>query len=172
MVKSRAAPSEGDNKFFKSVVSYGKYIPFKWDTTFFLRGTAGNITPYGGTTIPVFERFFVGGIQTMRGFKYGTQARSTLSTGDVIGSTDELYFNAEWIFPVYKPAGLKGFLFFDYGKGFNNTGGFFQALRPAAGFGMRWFSPMGPITVELGFNLNKQTGEKAEVFDFSMGRPF
>jgi outer membrane protein insertion porin family len=172
MVEVAGGVFGGDNKFVKSVASYGKYIPFYWDTTFFLRGTAGNITPYGGTTVPVFERFFVGGIQTMRGFKYGNAGPLDPSTGDVIGALDELYFNTEWIFNVYKPAGLKGFLFFDYGKGFNGTGGFSQALRPAAGFGMRWFSPMGPITVELGFNLHKQPGEQAEVFDFSMGRPF
>ena len=92
------------------------------------------------------------------------------STGDPVGSTKEVYFNNEWIFPVYKPAGLKGFVFLDYGKGFNNT--FFQPLRPAAGFGMRWFSPMGPITVELGLNLNRKSGEKGDVFDFSMGKPF
>jgi outer membrane protein insertion porin family len=162
----------GDNKFVKSVASYGHYIPFYWDTTFFLRGTAGNITPYGGTSVPVFERFFVGGIQNMRGFKYGAAGPLDPSTGDVIGATDELIFNAEWIFPVYKPAGLKGFLFFDYGKGFNGTGGFSESLRPATGFGMRWFSPMGPITVVLGFNLDKKSGERSNVFDFSMGRPF
>ena len=50
------------------------------------------------------------------------RARSTLSTGDVIGALNELYFNTEWIFNVFKPAGLKGFIFFDYGKGFNSTG--------------------------------------------------
>jgi outer membrane protein insertion porin family len=172
MVEVAGGAFAGDNKFVKSVVSYGRYIPFYWDTIFFLRGTAGNITPYGGTTVPVFERFFVGGIQTMRGFKYGQAGPLDPSTGDVIGGTDELYFNTEWIFNVYKPAGLKGFIFFDYGKGFNGTGGFSEALRPAAGFGMRWFSPMGPVTVVLGFNLHKQPGEQAEVFDFSMGRPF
>ena len=71
MVEVAGSVFGGDNKFVKSVVTYGQYIPFYWDTTFFLRGTAGNITAYGGTTVPVFERFFVGGIQTMRGFKYG-----------------------------------------------------------------------------------------------------
>ncbi|MFI5299786.1 MAG: BamA/TamA family outer membrane protein [Polyangiales bacterium] len=45
-------------------------------------------------------------------------------------------------------------------------------LRPAAGFGIRWYSPLGPIRVELGFNLNKKTGERGSVFDFSMGKPF
>jgi outer membrane protein insertion porin family len=167
-----ASPSfGGQNKFVKSVASYGQYIPFKWGTTFFLRGTAGNITGYGGRTVPVFERFFVGGIQTVRGFQYGAAGPLDPATGDVIGALNEMYFNAEWIFNVYKPAGLKGFLFFDYGKGFNNND-FFQSLRPAAGIGIRWFSPMGPITVEIGFNMDRKPGEKVDVFDFSMGRPF
>jgi outer membrane protein insertion porin family len=161
----------GQNKFYKAILSYGQYIPFKWDTTFFLRGTAGNITGYGGKVVPVFERFFVGGIQTMRGFQYGAAGPLDPLTGDVIGALNELYFNTEWIFNIYKPAGLKGFIFFDYGKGFNNNN-FFQSLRPASGIGIRWFSPMGPITVELGFNLDRKSGEKSNVFDFSMGRPF
>ena len=159
MVEVAGSVFGGENKFVKSILSYGKYIPFYWDTTFFLKGTAGNITPYGGTTIPVFERFFVGGIHTMRGFKYGMAGPLDPTTGDVIGATNELIFSSEWIFNVYKPAGLKGFLFFDYGKGFNSTGGFSESLRPAAGFGMKWFSPMGPITVVLGLNLNKKPGE-------------
>lgn len=121
--------------------------------------------------MPVFERFFVGGIQTVRGFQYGAAGPLDPATGDVIGALSELYFNTEWIFNIYKPAGLKGFLFFDYGKGFNNTN-FFQSLRPAAGIGIRWFSPMGPITVEMGFNMDRKPGEKSNVFDFSMGRPF
>ncbi len=163
-------PFGGGNDFVKSVASYGQYIPFYWDSTFFLRGVAGNLTAYGGTTVPIFERFFVGGIQTMRGFEFGMAGPTDPATGDPVGGTNELFFNSEWIFNVYKPAGLKGFFFFDYGKGFDNNSGFIQSLRPAAGLGMRWLSPMGPITVELGFNLNKQNGEKAEVFDFSMGK--
>jgi outer membrane protein insertion porin family len=172
MVEVAGGPFQGDNKFVKSVVSYGRYIPFYWDTTFFLRGTAGNISPYGGTTVPVFERFYVGGIQSMRGFKYGMAGPTDPVTGDVIGALDEFYFNSEWIFNIVKQAGLKGFIFFDYGKGTNSTGIFSQSLRPTAGFGLRWFSPMGPMTVVLGFNLQKRPGEQPEVFDFSMGRPF
>jgi outer membrane protein insertion porin family len=172
MVEVAGGPFGADNKFVKSIISYGRYVPAPYDTTFFLRGTAGNISGYGGTTVPVYERFMVGGIQSMRGFQYGAAGPLDPLTHDVIGATDELYFNNEWIFPVYKPAGLKGFLFFDYGKGFNGTGGFSEGLRPATGFGLRWFSPMGPITIVLGVNLNSKSYEKREVFDFSMGRPF
>jgi outer membrane protein insertion porin family len=165
-------PLAGDNEFTKTVASYGRYFPYKFGSAFFLRGTGGAVRPYGGKTVPVYERFFVGGISSVRGFRYGEAGPLDPSTGDVIGALNELFFNAEWIFPIYQPAGLKGVLFVDYGKGFDDTSGFFSSLRPTAGFGIRWFSPLGPIRLELGFNLNKKTGEKGNVFDFSMGRPF
>jgi outer membrane protein insertion porin family len=162
----------GQNEFVKPILSYGHYFPFKGGTTFFLRGTAGTIRPYGGTTVPVYERFYVGGINTVRGFKYGKAGPVDSQSGDPIGALNELIFNAEWIFPIYRPAGLKGLIFFDYGKGFDNMSGFYQSLRPAAGFGIRWLSPMGPIRLELGFNLDKKPGEQTSVFDFTMGRAF
>lgn len=173
-------PLLGDEKFFKTIISWGRYFPYKWDTTFFLRGTAGTAREYGGVPVPVYDNFFVGGIDTNRGFNYGMAGTLDPSTGDVIGSTNELFFNGEWIFNIFKPAGLKGDIFFDYGKGFDKMIGFVEPLRPAAGFGLRWYSPMGPIRVELGFNLDRNTSpslprlarEPLTVFNFSMGKPF
>ena len=173
-------PLMGDEKFFKTIISWGRYFPYKWDTTFFLRGTAGTARQYGGVPVPVFDNFFVGGIDTNRGFNYGAASTHDPVTGDVIGSTNELFFNSEWIFNIWKPAGLKGDIFFDYGKGFDNMIGFLEPLRPAAGFGIRWYSPMGPIRFELGFNLDRNTSpslprlarEPLTVFNFSMGKPF
>jgi outer membrane protein insertion porin family len=162
----------GDNQFVKSIISYGRYFPSKFGTSFFLRGTAGAVRPYGGKTVPVYERFFVGGISTVRGFKYGEAGPLDPSTDDVIGALNQVVFNAEWIFPIYQAAGLKGVIFFDYGKGFNDMNGFFKSLRPSAGGGIRWLSPLGPIRLELGFNLDKKSGEKGSVFDFTMGRSF
>lgn len=171
-VEYAGGPLAGDNQFVKSIVSYGRYFPWKYNTTFFLRGTAGTIRPYGGKTVPVYERFYVGGINTVRGFNYGEAGPLDPETDDVIGGLNELLFNAEWIFPIYEPAGLKGVLFFDYGKGFDKMSGFYQSLRPTAGIGIRWLSPLGPIRIELGFNLNRKSGEKGHVFDFTMGRMF
>jgi outer membrane protein insertion porin family len=161
----------GENKFVKSILTYGRYFPFKADTTFLLRGTAGMVKEYGGVPVPIYENFYVGGINTVRGFKYGEAGPTDPVSGDVIGGLNELIFNAEWIFPIYPAAGLKGVLFFDYGKGFNDDN-YFQSLRPAAGFGIRWLSPLGPIRLELGFNLDRKSGEQATVFDFTMGRAF
>lgn len=165
-------PFLGDNDFYKVIASYGRYFPYKFGSTFFLRATAGTVRPYSGQDIPVYERFFVGGINTVRGFQYG-EAGPLDETGEVIGAKNELIFNTEWIFPIYQPAGLKGVIFFDAGHGFNEEKGFLlDGIRTAAGLGVRWFSPLGPIRLELGFNLSPKKGERRSVFDFMIGRSF
>lgn len=165
-------PFFGDNEFYKFIASYGRYFPYRFGTAFFLRATAGTVRSYSGQDIPVYERFFVGGMNTVRGFQYG-EAGPLDDTGEVIGAKNELIFNAEWIFPIYQPAGLKGVLFMDAGHGFNTEDGFLlKGIRTGAGLGIRWFSPLGPIRLELGFNLNPKKGERRSVFDFMIGRSF
>ncbi len=168
-------PFAGDNYFHRTVVYYGQFIPAGfWDSTFFLKGTAGVIRPYGGKNLPIYEKFYVGGMNTIRGFKYG-EAGPKDETGEVIGSKNELVFNIEWIFPIYKPAGIKGVVFYDSGAGFDDSKGFMlkdKDMRAGAGFGIRWFSPLGPIRLELGFNLFPKQGESRNVFDFTIGTQY
>jgi outer membrane protein insertion porin family len=45
-------------------------------------------------------------------------------------------------------------------------------MRAAAGFGIRWFSPMGPIRLEWGFNLFPKEGDRSNVFDFAIGTQY
>jgi outer membrane protein insertion porin family len=163
-------PLGGDNDYFKFMAFYGQYFPVKFmDSAIFLKGTMGTIMTYGGTVLPIYEKFYVGGIDTVRGFKYG-EAGPVDYTGQVTGGKNQLYFNAEWIFTVFKPAGIKGVLFYDLGAASDDTSVFqFSDLRSGAGIGMRWLSPMGPIRLELGFNVFPKPGEKRQVFDFSMG---
>jgi outer membrane protein insertion porin family len=166
-------PFGGQSDFYKAIASYARYIPAGfWNSQFFAKGTAGTTRSYGGSFIPVYENFFVGGLQTVRGFKYG-EAGPLDEFGDPVGGSNELFFNFEWIFPVYAPAGLKGIVFFDVGHGFNNDKGFLlDGARTSAGTGIRWFSPFGPVRLEIGFNLNPKKGEKRSVFDFALGSQF
>ena len=61
----------GDNYFVKAIGETSWYFPLPLNTTLNLRGKAGMISPYGGKKLPIYEKFFVGGIQTVRGFEYG-----------------------------------------------------------------------------------------------------
>jgi len=163
----------GQADFYKAIASYSRYIPAGfWDSQFFVRGTAGTTVSYNGSTIPVYENFFVGGLQTVRGFKYGEAGPLDLN-GDPIGGNNQLFFNFEWIFPVYTPVGLKGVIFFDVGHGFTDDKWFLlNGARTSAGTGIRWFSPFGPVRLEIGFNLNPNKGENRSVFDFALGTQF
>jgi outer membrane protein insertion porin family len=166
-------PFSGDNYFYRAIAFYGKYIPAGfWDTTFFLKGAIGTIRTYGGKTLPIYEKFFVGGINSIRGFRYG-EAGPKDEWDEVIGGKNQLIFNTEWIFPIYKPAGIKGVIFFDAGHGFDDTQGFIlKDMKASAGLGLRWFSPMGPIRLEIGFNLFPKKDEKRNVFDFTIGTQY
>jgi outer membrane protein insertion porin family len=66
---------------------------------------------------------------------------------------------------------VRGALFWDIGKGFDKFSDLFP-LKTGMGFGIRWFSPFGPIVVDLGFNPLRKNGEKGVVFDFAAGTGF
>ena len=163
-------PFSGDNNFYSFIGSYGKYFPLKFlESAFFVKGTAGMIRSYSGKEVPIYEKFYVGGLDSIRGFKYG-EAGPLDANGDPMGSENQLFFNFEWIFPIFKPAGLKGLIFFDAGQGFDKIKDF--SLKTTAGAGVRWLSPFGPIRFEFGFNLNPKKGERGSAFDFAIGTQY
>jgi len=156
-----------DNYFVKVAGTTSWFFPLPFNATLNLRGQVGMISPYGGRTLPIYEKFFVGGINTMRGFTYGMAGPK--DTSDVpIGAKKVTVFNTEVIFPLSREIGLQAALFFDVGKGYDNWREI-TPLRFAAGPGIRWYSPFGPIHIDFGINLNRKAGEKRTVLDFTGG---
>jgi outer membrane protein insertion porin family len=83
------------------------------------------------------------------------------------------YSNVEWIFPIVKEIGLKGLVFFDLGNVYTDSETWDVGdLRYSTGLGFRWLSPMGPLRLEWGWNLDPEEGEKQGVWDFSIGGAF
>ncbi len=157
----------GDNTFVKVTGLTSWYFPLPLDSTLNLRGQVGVISAYGGKEVPIYEKFFVGGIHTVRGFEYG-MAGPVDENDEPIGAELMVAFSAEVIFPISRAIGLKGALFFDVGKGFDKWKDI-TPLRFGAGPGIRWFSPFGPIRIDLGFNLDPKKGEKGHVIEFAAG---
>jgi outer membrane protein insertion porin family len=85
-----------------------------------------------------------------------------------------LMFNVEYRFPFIKEQGIIGLVFFDAGNVFTDdpTALTVSGLRLGAGGGIRWFSPVGPIRVEYGFNLDPVPGESSGEWYFTMGGAF
>ena len=162
----------GDNYFYKYIGDAAFFFPVVWETTFAPRARFGVAHSYrAGDPLPVGERFFVGGIQTLRGFSFG-RGGPTAPDGSILGATKELLFNLDYLFPLVPEFKVKGVVFFDYGKGFNDGEPIGLNLRKSAGAGIRWISPFGPLRLEYGFNLNPRTGERSGLFEFSVGSLF
>jgi len=160
----------GDNRFATVIGSFAKYWPLPGNTSFMARGTLGYALGFAGESVPIFERFFLGGLDSLRGF----EARSVgpKQHDDVIGGTKEAILNFEYLFPLMQEAGIRGVVFFDAGNAYRKSEYPFQNLRKSAGFGVRWYSPFGPLRVEWGVNLSPRKDEKTSNFEFSMGNLF
>lgn len=162
----------GTNNFYRFALDGLKYIPLPvWDLRMAFRGRIGMADGYSGSSVPLTELFFVGGINTMRGFQFG-RAGPVTDTGTLAGGNKQLILNTELIFPVLPAAKLNGVLFFDYGKGFAEEESLNFDLRKATGVEVRWISPFGPLRAAWGLKLDRQGREQSSVFEFAVGNVF
>jgi outer membrane protein insertion porin family len=139
--------------------------------------------------VPIDEKFYLGGINTLRGYNGRTVCpviknsifSSTIngegSLSDIyafLGGDTEAYFNAEYQFHIIKEAGLKGVLFIDVGNAYDGLNKMFSRFQLSYGFGFRWFSPMGPLRLEYGIPFNPRAGidKSGGRIEFSMGSFF
>jgi len=162
----------GSNNFFRVSLDGLKYVPFPiWDMRMSLRGRFGIVEGYGGDPVPLTELYFVGGINSVRGFKFG-RAGPVTSSGTLEGGNKQVILNVDVIFPILEGAKLDGVVFFDYGKGFAEVEDLSLDLRPATGLEVRWVSPFGPLRAAWGINLDAKPNEQETVFEFSVGNVF
>ena len=175
----------GQSKFIKAEARTRWYYPFYKSPTFgtFVFSMGGNLgygLGYSGRReLPLFERYFPGGINSIRGFRIlSLGPRNVVSDAfgdthtEAEGGSQQLIFNNEIIFPIVESLGLKGVLFFDAGNAFLAAQGItLNEMRMAAGGGFRWLSPIGPLRIEVGFPINPQPTDDKQTVMFSFGGP-
>ncbi|WP_168194285.1 outer membrane protein assembly factor BamA [Thermodesulfobacterium sp. TA1] len=162
----------GDSNYIKIEGEHQVYVPF-YKFTFHAALGYGYLTEGGARKIPVYERFFLGGINSVRGYKYGDISPRDPDTDDKIGGTRKLYTQLEFIFPLIKHINLNGVVFYDMGNVWDkNTEFQFSDLRKSVGVGLRWLSPFGPLRLEWGYNIDKKPREDSSNFNFSIGGNF
>ncbi len=160
----------GDNKFLKIVGDFSYFQPVIWETVLAGRIEGGYGFGLGDNDFPLFERFYLGGPNSIRSRKF-MQISPVDSSGTRIGGTSEALLNIEYLIPL--GFGIRFATFLDAGNVYGFTKDFdLTDVRKAAGVGLRWQSPFGPIRVDWGFNLDRKTGEKPSEFHFSVGSPF
>jgi outer membrane protein insertion porin family len=163
----------GNVAFTKYLGETGWYMPFPLETVGFLHGKAGYVKKSSGGILPDYERFYLGGINSVRGYDW-REIHVLDEDGNEIGGNKFIQFNAEYIIPILKKQGLVGLVFYDAGNVFNENEDIdLGTLRDSVGFGFRWYSPVGPIRIEYGYKLDVREGEeKGGRWEFSMGAAF
>ena len=162
----------GTEKFVKAQAGHRHFFPLFWGTVFSTNGQIGYVTSTSDDDVSIGERFFLGGIRTLRGFKTREVGPQDPDTDDYRGGEKMAYFNFEYIFPLAQSLGLKGLLFYDTGNVWLDDESYFSDMRSSVGAGIRWLSPLGPLRFEWGYNLSPRDDEKQSVFEFSIGTAF
>jgi outer membrane protein insertion porin family len=135
------------------------------------RAAVGHI--FGGA--PVFERFYGGGIGSVRGFKYRGISPRSKGTDEQIGGEFMIFAGAEYSFPIIGTEGqqLRGVVFLDSGTVEEDFG--IETYRVSAGVGVRWVIPLfGPVPMafDFGFPISKDDDDDDQIFSFSVGWSF
>jgi outer membrane protein insertion porin family len=178
-------PFGGDKDFWKFFGRASHYIPLPRNSVLELRARLGLADPYGDSVkIPIYERFFGGGANTVRGYEERMLGPVDPVTKDPLGGESLIVGNIEYTYPLFDFLKVAGF--YDIGNvwqklkdigssqnafGVINTGGF----KSSFGIGLRLKTPIGPINLDYGIPLDKEPGEerrKSGRFHFSASHGF
>jgi len=211
-----AAPYLGsENEFVRYNATGHFYYPIGAGFVLKLNTSAGYVTSPKSEGVPIFARFFLGGIFDVRGFRLRTIGprlplagsldpnAAPVSNGANIGGNLMYYQNLELEIPLIEKVGVRGVIFTDAGNAWNTESLYCSAargqnkaadgslaqgvypvndpcfsassltnLRTSYGFGIRWFSPLGPLRFEWGFPFKALPYEEKSVFEFTIGNFF
>jgi len=166
----------GDNKYARFILDNTYFHPLYKKLVASTKLTLGYIREVG-QPVPIDEKFYLGGIYSLRGYK--TRSVSPTTTGSdgsivYLGASKEITGNVELTFPLLADVGLKGVVFFDYGNSFNDKATAFNTMLMSYGAGVRWASPIGPLRLEYGFPINPRDkiDNKSGRLEFSIGTLF
>ncbi len=169
-VTNAGGPLGGDAYYTQYGASLFNYFPLPLDVVFAAKGRIGYIQGHDEVkikgemeeVIPLSNRYVLGGINSLRGFRYIGPTNG--GTSDVVGGTNMVVFNFELIFPFIKDSGMKLVVFYDAGNSWDKKYDFGD-LRQSYGAGIRWYSPIGPLRLEYGRII-----DRGELQDDSDGR--
>jgi outer membrane protein insertion porin family len=166
------------NRYIRHEVRAEYYYSIVPDVVFSLTGSGGHILGIFGEDVHLSNRFFIGGAN-LRGFQFGGVGPRDSETDDKLGGNLYYVGSAEVRFPLGLPDELKIF-----GRGFVDAGSLrdidvsgptldeSNGLRVAAGVGLSWLSPLGPLSINLAQAIQKEEKDNTEFFMLSFGTRF
>lgn len=166
----------GDNKFARYIGDTTVFHPVYKKLIFSSKLTLGYVQEAGGP-VPIDEKFYLGGIYSLRGYKARTVSpiNPDRTSGIVYdGGNKQAFGSLELSFPLLPDVGLKAIGFYDYGNSYGENQTMFSSVLMSYGGGIRWASPIGPLRLEYGIPINPRgdIDSKSGRFEFAIGSMF
>ena len=169
----------GDAEYVMGKLGAGYYYPVADGWVLSAVAETGIVSSYGDENVKINERFFLGGTN-LRGFEKAGLGPRDLATDDSLGGNQFYRGTLELKFPVGLPddMGVAGHAFTDAGSlwGIDDAATVDlvdeSSLRLAAGVGLSWRSPMGPVRIDLAQPILKEDYDVDQIFRFSFGTQF
>lgn len=141
-----------------------------------LKTRGGLASSYGDTeNVPIYERFYAGGANTIRGYKERRVGPRDPGSNDPIGGNATIIGNAELTFPIYEKI-IKGAVFYDVGNVWRRTSDLYKlesGFKQGAGAGVRVKTPIGPVKLDVGYPLSDNHNDKKQLeWYFSVSHGF
>jgi len=172
-----------DLEYYKLQYRHHWYLMLAENLTLLLRGEVAYGSTWGkqSGSLPFFDRFYAGGVNSVRGFRDNTlgpkvNAPGKYSDGRPLGGDMRLLGGLDLLFPAFfakdnKQLRLSGFV--DFGNVYGIDDKFDTGqLRYTTGVAANWQSPIGPLVFSLAKALNAQEGDERQMFQFTIGTLF
>ncbi len=177
-----------DLEYYKISYITNTFVGVTSATNLLFRSNLAYGDGYGDTSsLPFFERYFAGGIRTVRGYESNSLGPRDPVSGFAIGGNMRVTGGVDYIFPIpfveKPPSSVRLSLFLDVGNVYLNNFNTFDAplgengfqvdqLRSAYGLSLVWISPIGPLRFSYADTINDVPGDNLRSFQFSIGSFF
>lgn len=169
-----------DLEYYKINYQHAWYKDLSNNFTLMLNGELGYADSYGSKQYPFFKNFYLGGVNSVRGYENGSLGPQDTdpTTGEQfsVGGTKRVQGNVELFMPVPFLKESRQFrlsAFVDGGAVYGSEESVnSDALRYSAGVGVTWVSPFGPLKLVFAKPLNAKEGDNTQTLQFQLGQQF
>lgn len=160
----------GDNDFYKIILDNNLYVPLFKDVALRFKGELAYAKEYDDSDkVPIFERFFGGGTDTIRGYEERSIGPKD-ENDEPLGGDKRVVLTSEVVIPLKKE--FRVLTFFDMGDVYGSDEDIdISTFRKSVGVGLRFYTPFGLLKFDWGYKLGKEEGEDDYEFHFGIGAP-
>ncbi|WP_027389297.1 outer membrane protein assembly factor BamA [Chrysiogenes arsenatis] len=165
-------PIGGDNNWYKAGVLHTTYYPLIKKFVGAVNVEMRTLDAHSGAAeVPEYERLYLGGINSLRGYRYD-EVGPRNAIGKATGGYSSTLANFELLYPVNEDGTLRLVAFYDVGTLSEDPTPQFDGVKSSYGGGVRWVSPMGPLRLEWGKKISPEPGTATSRWDFTIGSMF